>query len=118
MVLDTRPSQNVRVTINDPANTDVTAEPAWVIFTPDNWEEPRTVTVWAAQDSDATDEAATAITHTITSSFNQYDGLSADNVTVTVTDDDRPAVTVSFEQAAYSVAESDDASTVNEQETR
>ena len=116
VVLDTRPSQNVRVTINDPANTDVTAEPAWVIFTPDNWEEPRTVTVWAAQDSDATDEAATAITHTITSSFNQYDGLSADNVTVTVTDDDRPAVTVSFEQAAYSVAESDDSSTVNVQE--
>ena len=116
VVLDTRPSRNVRVTINDPANTDVTAEPAWVIFTPDNWEEPRTVTVWAAQDSDATDEAATAITHTITSSFNQYDGLSADNVTVTVTDDDRPAVTVSFEQAAYSVAESDDSSTVNVQE--
>ena len=116
VVLDTRPSRNVRVTINDPANTDVTAEPAWVTFTPDNWDEPRTVTVWAAQDSDATDEAATAITHTITSTFDQYDGLSADSVTVTVTDDDGPAVTVSFEQATYSVAESDDSSTANEQE--
>ena len=116
VALDTRPSRNVRVTINDPANTDVTAEPAWVTFTPDNWDEPRTVTVWAAQDSDATDEAATAITHTITSTFDQYDGLSADSVTVTVTDDDGPAVTVSFEQATYSVAESDDSSTANEQE--
>ena len=116
VVLDTRPSRDVRVTINDPANTDVTAEPARVTFTPDNWDEPRTVTVWAAQDSDATDEAATAITHTITSTFDQYDGLSADSVTVTVTDDDGPAVTVSFEQATYSVAESDDSSTANEQE--
>ena len=105
VVLDTRPSNNVRVTINDPANTEVTANPAWLTFTPNNWDQPRTVTVTADHDSDATDEAATEITHTVTSAFAQYDGLSADSVTVTATDDEHPAVEVSFEQSGYSVTE-------------
>ena len=88
VVLDTRPSRDVTVTIHDPANTEVTAEPASRTFTPNNWNVARTVTVTADHDSDASDEAATEITHTVSSNFAQYDGLDADSVTVTVTDDD------------------------------
>ena len=62
-----------------------------------------------------TNEAATTITHTVSSTFEQYDGLDVDSVTVTVTDDD-PAVTVSFEHSTYNVAESDYASTADTQE--
>ena len=41
---------------------------------------------------------------------------SPDETTVTITDDDVPSVTVSFELAAYSVDESDDTSTADEAE--
>ena len=78
MVLDTRPSRNVTVTIHDPANTEVTAEPASRTFTPNNWHVAKTVTVTAGHDSDVTDEAAATITHTVSSTFAQYDGLDAD----------------------------------------
>ena len=107
VVLDTRPSRNVTVTIHDPANTEVTAEPASRTFTPDNWNVAKTVTVTAGHDSDGIDEGATTITHTVSSTFEQYDGLEADDVTVTVTDDDVPAVEVSFGSATYPVDEGD-----------
>ena len=94
VVLDTRPSKNVTVTIIDPSNTEVTAEPGALTFTPSNWHVPRTVTVAADHDGDAIDEATTTITHTVSSAFEEYDDLSADNVTVTVTDDDAVGVTV------------------------
>ena len=47
------------------------------------------------------------------------EGVSAgtiDETTVSITDDDDPMVTVSFEQSSYSVAESDDASTLGKRE--
>ena len=40
VVLDTQPSSDVTVTINDPANPEITAEPASWTFTPDNWTNP------------------------------------------------------------------------------
>ena len=116
VVLDTQPSSDVTVTINDPANPEITAEPASWTFTPDNWDEPRTVTVTADHDNDRIDEAAATITHTVTSTFDQYNDLSADSVTVTVTDGDVLSVAVSFEHSSYEVAESDDASTMDKQE--
>ena len=117
VVLDSTPTyRNATVTINDPANSEITAEPDSLTFTSDNWNEPQDVTVTVGQDNDALDEAATEITHTVTSAFAQYDGLSADSVTVTVIDDDDPVVTVNFEHSTYSVAESDDASTTSEKE--
>ena len=89
VVLDSTPTwRNATVTINDPANPEITAEPDSLTFTSNNWDEPQIVTVTADHDSDASDEAATEITHTVTSAFSQYDGLDADDVTVTVTDDD------------------------------
>ena len=117
VVLDTRPSRGVTVTIHDPANPEITAEPASRTFTPTNWHIPKTVTVLAAQDNDVIDEAATTITHTVRSTFEQYNGLNADSVTVMVTDDDVPTVEVSFEQETYIVAESDDATTTDVKES-
>ena len=95
VVLNTRPSQDVTVTIHDPANTEVTAEPASRTFTPSNWHVAKTVTVTAGHDSDGIDEAATTITHTVSSTFEQYDGLKAADVSVTITDDDEPGVSIS-----------------------
>ena len=104
VVLDTEPAGNVTVTVNDPTdNTDVTADPATLTFTDQNWNVAQTVTVSAAQDGDAADETAT-VTHTVASTADaDYQGISTDDVAVTL--DDVPAVTVSFEQGTYTVAE-------------
>ena len=104
IVLDSQPTAGVAVAINDPSNTDVTAEPASLTFSSTDWNTPKTVTVNAAQDADAEDETAT-VTHTVTSTDSIYSGASANSVAVMVTDDDDPQVTVSFGQAAYTVAE-------------
>ena len=107
IVLDSQPTADVTVTINDPSeNTDVMAEPASLTFSSSNWSTLQTVTVSAAQDDDAADETAT-VTHSVSSSDSIYGSATANSVVVSVTDDDDPAVTVMFGQAAYTVLEDD-----------
>ena len=103
IVLDSQPTADVTVTINDPSNADVTAEPASLTFSSTDWNTPMTVTVNAGQDADAEDETAT-VTHTVTSTDSIYSGASANSVAVTVTDDEVP-VTVSFGATTYEVVE-------------
>ena len=75
------PAANVTVSVSrSSGSTDVTNSPASLTFTPATWNTPQTVTVSAAQDSDTTNEGAT-----ITCSSA---GLTSQNVTVTVLDDD------------------------------
>ena len=65
-------------------------------FTSGNWDTAQTVTVTAGQDDDAVNEEVVTIKHTVSSSADtKYDGLAADNVPVTVTDDDTAGVTIS-----------------------
>ena len=102
IVLDSQPTADVTVTINDPSvNTDVTADPASLTFSSSDWSATQTVTVNAAQDDDAADDMAT-VTHTVTSADSSYNGASASSVIVTVTDDE---VTVMFGAGTYMVAE-------------
>ena len=101
VVLNTEPTGNVTVTVYAPANTDVTASPATLTFTVDGWDRPQEVTVAVTQDNDAEDDTA-ALTHTVASSTDtDYDGVSADGVAVTVTDDDKS--TVFAEDANYRI---------------
>ena len=104
VVLDSQPTHDVTITVNDPSNTDVMAEPADLTFTSANWDTAQTVTVTASQDSGHDDEDAT-VTHTAASTDTKYNGISVSDVSVDVTDDDDVPVTVSFEQSAYTVAE-------------
>ena len=107
VALDTEPEGDVTVTIQGAAATDLTPDPASLTFTKRNWIAPQTVTVTAGQDHDVLDDEA-ILTHTVSSSRDGiYDGLSAADVTVSVTDNDRPPVTVSFESATYSPTEGD-----------
>ena len=89
VVLDTEPAGNVTVTIQDPAdNTDVTADPASLTFTDQNWDTAQTVTVSAAEDDNADDETAT-ITHTVASTADTaYEDISTEDVEVMVEDDE------------------------------
>ena len=108
VVLDSRPTHTVTVTVNDPSNTDVTAEPASLTFTTGNWDTAQTVTVTVSQDSGHEDEDAT-VTHTAASTDTKYDGIAIADVLVNVTDDEDVPVTVSFGSATYAVAEGDTA---------
>ena len=106
VVLDSEPTHDVTITVNDPSNTDVTAEPADLTFTPGNWDSAQTVTVTASQDNGHTDEDGT-VTHTAASTDPKYAGISVGDVLVNVTDDDDVPVTVSFGSATYNVDEGD-----------
>ena len=92
MKLNTEPTGNVTVTIGDPANTDVTADPASLTFTPQNWSIPQTVTVTVQEDDDAVTDTA-AVTHIVSGA--DYGSVTADNVTVSVTDNDTASLTIS-----------------------
>ena len=107
MALDTEPAGDVTVTIEDATGTDLTLDPASLTFTKQNWIAPQTVTVTAGQDHDVFDDEA-ILTHTVRSPDDGiYHRLGVGDVTVTVTDNDRPPVTVSFESATYSPTEGD-----------
>ena len=83
--LATAPTGTVTVNIASD-NTDVTVSPAPLTFNPSGnnlWSTAQTVTVSAAQDSDAVDDTAT-LTHTATG----YGTVPAASVTVTVNDDE------------------------------
>ena len=84
VALDTQPSGDVTVVINDPTdNTDVTASPGSLTFTPTDWKNGKTVTVTTVLDHDTDTETAT-ITHTV--SGGDYAAVTAKDVDVTVTD--------------------------------
>ena len=90
IVLSHQPSGDVTVTVNNPTdNLEVTATPRSLTFTTENWDEPQAVTVAAVQDGDALDDSATVI-HGV--SGGGYGDVSAPDMAVTVTDDDRGIV--------------------------
>ena len=96
VVLDVQPASDVVIGVTKTGSTDVTVSPATLTFTRANWSTAQTVTVRAAQDSDAVNDAA-AITHAVVaaSSSDEYDNVSIAGVAVTVTDDETAGATVS-----------------------
>ena len=106
IVLASQPAGDVTVTVNDPTdNTDVTADPASLTFTTTDWNTARTVTVTAAQDDNADDETAT-VTHTAASTADPaYQGISIDDVDITLEDDAPDTLIVNFKEPAYDADE-------------
>ena len=102
VALATKPSGEVTVTISGHASTDVTLSGTTLIsdtltFTVDDWNVAQTVTVKAAHDDDGSADTAT-LTHTASGA--DYANVTED-LTVTVTDNDTPGVTI--EPTALSV---------------
>ena len=85
VVLDAWPSADVAIEVRSD-NADVSTQPTELTFTADNWQTAQTVTVSAGEDEDQADGAAT-VTHTVSGGGN-YEGVTADSVAVSVTDDD------------------------------
>ena len=103
VVLDHQPAADVLVAVSGTLDTDVSASPRTLTFTPMNWNTPRTVTVTAGTDANTEDETVT-LTHSTASTDSNYNGITIDNVTVTVNDDDTP-VALTLTPSAVSVSE-------------
>ena len=108
VVLDTEPTETVTVTPSVSGSPDVAFEPSSLTFTASDWATAQTVTVSAAQDADAANDTAT-IEHAIAGADYGANGATADDVSVTV-DDDETAVTLTVNPAA--VDEDAEATTV------
>ena len=106
VVLDTRPTADVTVTVFVPGGTDVTLTSlAFTSSTPSsgtltftraigtrNWNVAQTVTVKAGNDTDLTNDTVT-LTHSAASTDGNYNGITIGSVVVTVEDNDTAQVT-------------------------
>ena len=93
VVLDTQPSAEVTIDISGHGGTDVSVDQSSLTFTSGNWETPQTVTVSAAPDDDATTDANVTLAHAVAGA-EEYASVTTASVTVTITEDDRPGVSI------------------------
>ena len=96
LVLDSEPSADVTVTISGHSGTDVSLSDTELDFTPGNWDTAQTVTVTAGQDDDAAADTDVTLTHTVTgaSEYAAIDAAAIPRVSVTITEDDSPGVSI------------------------
>ena len=93
VALNTQPSGSVTVAITS-NNTDVTVSSSSLTFTTGNWNTAQTITVTAAQDTDAANDTA-VLTHDPSGA--DYNSVSDVDLTVTVTDDDTANAAPTFD---------------------
>ena len=87
-----RPSADVTVNISGTTGTDLTVLPTSLTFSPDDWDDPRSVTVTAAADADAAPDIV-PLTHRASG---DYRDMVAAVATVTIRDNDDPPGTARF----------------------
>ena len=102
--LNSEPTGEVTVGVSKAtgSDADVQVSPASLRFTAANWDDAQTVTVEAAQDTDAADDAAT-IAHT--ANGGDYQSVAGPTVKVTVDDDETASTTVALSVEPQTVAE-------------
>ena len=95
VTLNTQPGGPVTITPTTSGDSEaVSVEPARLTITPSDWNMPRTVTVTAVDDEVVTGNQSVTISHGVSG----YGAITvADDVTVTVTEDDTAPVTVTPE---------------------
>ena len=92
--LNTQPTHDVTVTVRSGDTSTATVQPDKLTFTSTNWSSFQRVTVNAKPDDDAADDT-TMLRHSVSSTDGAYNtGETGVTVTVSVTDPDRPGVTI------------------------
>lgn len=81
-----RPEQNVVVNLT--TDSQVTVNPTSLIFTPDNWNTPQTITVAAVNDSLVEGNHTGTITASVDTEDNNYNGMPNLDINVDITDND------------------------------
>ena len=97
VVLGSRPTSSVEITVAGHSGTDVTPTPTTLTFTTSNWNTRQTVTVTAGNDADLLNDEVT-LTHSAASTDGNYNSITIDDVTVTVNDNDTANVAPMFDE--------------------
>ncbi len=84
-VLTSQPTANVTVTVTVPSGSDASVSPSPLTFTADTWNASQAVTVTTQADTDDMDDTVT-LSHGV--SGGNYQGVTAENVTVTISETD------------------------------
>ena len=100
--LRTQPTGNVTVTVGGHSGTDVRVDKSSLTFTTGNFDQPQTVKVTAVHDNDADDDEVT-LTHT--ANGGGYNNVGADEVVVTVVDDDLESTGIELSISSQEVRE-------------
>ena len=103
VVLESEPTGDVTVTPSVSGNTEVTVSGA-LTFTPSDWAQAQTVTVSAVQDADAATDTAT-IGHAVTGGDYGANSVTANDIAVTVDDDETVSTQVTLTVNPASVSE-------------
>ena len=112
VVLDSKPTADVRIEIGWHVNSDVSVVPHIMTFTTTNWATAQTATVTAGDDADTTNDTDSLI-HLAVSTDAKYSGIPIANVGVTVNDNDSTIPALSFDNINISVAEDNSQATLS-----
>ena len=104
VVLTSEPTAKVTVTLD--AGDQLVLVPTEIVFSADDWDQPRTVVVRALDDSIAEGNHTAIITHTLASGDTNYDGLDADSIPVAITDNDEAGLVITQTSGSTDVSES------------
>ena len=88
LALTRQPTDDVEIAVRTDSQS--TAEPVSLIFTPENWQTPQTVTIAAVDDLFIEETQTSTITHTARSADPSYNDLAIDSITATIADNDIP----------------------------
>ena len=91
VVLDSEPSDTVRIDMSRSGSSDVTVSPSQLTFTASDWATDVTVTVTGVEDADADSETFDV---TLDPAGGGYDGVGSVDVVVNVTDNDTAGLVV------------------------
>lgn len=86
VLLNTKPTANVTVNLQLDGQTAVDKNS--LVFTPQNWSTPQTVTVNAVDDAVGESFHTSTVGHTITTTDAAYGGLTVPSVSINITDND------------------------------
>ncbi len=87
VILTSKPTGQVTVSMTaDLSSTDVLVNQSVLAFSPENWDEAQSVVVTALDDADATTDDPISLPHTVGGA--DYDGVHADAVLLTITEDE------------------------------
>lgn len=110
VVLDAQPESNVVVLVTSGDTSEASVDRGTLTFTPTNWDTAQTITIFGNDDQslDGTQQSTITVAIDDDASADSFDSLADQTVTVTTTDND---------VASYTVAETDDTTTANENGT-
>ena len=91
VALSLAPTADVTVTLA--SGTQLATDKTTLTFTPVNWATPQTVTLRAVDDTAGEGAHTGVLAHTVSESGN-YAGVTVGNITVAITDNDQPVISV------------------------